>query len=223
MSDSQLDVRLVLAGTVHESKNRLIHMQQLLEQLRAHPASQDGALASALASLEQDVRKVNHDLVRMLQLYRLHAHNYTLQPDSHMLLEFLEDQLFFFQPMLDTKDLHISIDADDELVAWFDATLMELTLSTILFNALDFAFKQIQIRAWATEGYVCIRISDDGQGFSEQSQERHGIDAELHTGLGLTFARSVMAQHEAAGRLGEVVTGRDDTLGGAFVELRLPA
>ena len=218
----KIDIGLLLAGTVHESKNRLVHLLQTIEQLQSLEQLQSShpQAASGLLAMEQDVRKLNHDLVRMLHLYNLKSSSYPLQLDSHGLHDFIDDLLLHFTAIARSKQLQLALHIDEQQVLWFDATLLELAISTVLFNALDHARSQIVISSTMTDGYNVIRIEDDGAGFTNPADPTVPA-TQYSTGLGLKFAAAALDQHQHQQRHGQL-HHYNRAQGGACVELWLP-
>ncbi|MFP8967453.1 sensor histidine kinase [Pokkaliibacter sp. CJK22405] len=214
---SPLDVGMLMASTVHESKNRLVHLLQAIEKLQVQLADRDDpVLKDVIASMDKDVRKLNHDLMRMLQLYSIKAGKYSLQLDSHSVAEFVEDTLDHFDQLASTRGIALEYSIDEAQVAWFDRHLLEQALSTVLFNALDFTRNWIGIDTYQTPGFLVIRVCDNGAGFNEATQA-----APNSTGLGLRFAAASLAQLEKSELTGALKVFNREA-GGACVELWIP-
>lgn len=111
----------------------------------------------------------------------------------------------------------------------------ERILSNLIENAAGFA-KHIRVELEKTvsskaQSCLVIKVSDDGPGINEDEIEKifnrfysnraHSLKAVqnsiAHTGLGLSIVKAICDELE-----GQIKVGRDDELGGALFEIKLP-
>lgn len=93
-----------------------------------------------------------------------------------------------------------------------NAVQLELALTNLINNALRFARARVQMTIECDGRQLCLRVDDDGPGFSAAS----GTDQHLSFGLGLYIVRQVALRH--GGDMRECLS----ELGGACVRLELP-
>ena len=86
---------------------------------------------------------------------------------------------------------------------WIDFSVVTRVLENLVANGVRYARRQITLRLWVEEGFLCVRVSDDGKGFSQdglrqaaepfyrESQQQDGN----HFGLGLNICKVLCEKH----------------------------
>ncbi len=107
-----------------------------------------------------------------------------------------------------------------------DATALSRVLANLLDNAARHAESTVGVEMAPADGFVVVRISDDGPGIPAADRERVfdrfvRLDSDRSrtaggTGLGLSIVREIVVAH------GGTVVIEDDRTGGAVVRLQLP-
>ena len=123
----------------------------------------------------------------------------------------------------------ISIDlADDLLMAKMDVRLIVQVIINILNNAIKYTPEgsHIRLSAQKEDNMVCIRISDDGPGISDEAKQHlfdmfytAGIgkaDSRRGMGLGLSLCKSIVNAH------GGTISVSDNLPHGAVFSFTLP-
>ena len=213
-------------------------------ELRAPLAVMRGELELALLERGDavgDDRPVDDGLTRALEssleeadrLARLTDHLLVLaRADAGMLDTRLADihlleQVRTCAERVSTSRVTIAASGVDQVVRG-DPVAIEQLVTNLLVNAQRWASTTVQCEITDAEGSVVLRVSDDGPGFPDDYLD-HAFDrfrrgdparprAGASTGLGLAIAAAVVTAHGGAIRL-----GNDAALGGAWVEVALPA
>ena len=138
---------------------------------------------------------------------------------SHLARQLLE----LYEPALAERQLEIRQSVAAGVVLWVDPSLMRRALANLLDNELNHARPGATVGiALATAGStVALEVADDGAGFPAEVESRlfsrfvKGPGSGGH-GLGLAFARAIVAAH------GGRIEAGNRPAGGAFVRITLP-
>ncbi len=128
---------------------------------------------------------------------------------------------------IDHAGIALSIEGQvGEAVA--NETALGQVVTNLLVNATRWATSRVVCQIHAEEGAVALRVGDDGPGFESGYMEhaferfRRGDPARGREpgggGLGLAIAATIVAAHGGA-----IALGNGEPLGGAWVEVTLPA
>ena len=117
----------------------------------------------------------------------------------------------------------IEVDARPARIEGDEDALHELVW-ILLDNAFRFAKANVAVKTWAENGWARLLVADDGPGITTGQRERiferfyrgDAARAGSHSGLGLSIASWIVAQHH-----GRIVVG-SATLGGAAFLVDLP-
>lgn len=174
-----------------------------------------------IIQIEESLKKLNDEWVEYLYLYRLASDGYELHPDTFLMEEFLDDQVFALSPSAIAKDLQLSFDCDPKLTGCFDERLMTAVVSTAVYNAFRYAKSKIVLTALEEKNFLIINIEDDGPGFVDDEEHHHDTLLDDNTGLGLYFAELSASAHTYGETYGyiEKSTSR---FGGACLSVHLP-
>lgn len=120
------------------------------------------------------------------------------------------------------KGLAITLDCPADLAWRIDEGDVFEMLGNVMDNAAKWARQRVATRAWLQAGRLHIRVEDDGAGFSDTEsilQMHVRLDERVPGhGVGLAVVNDLVASHH-----GELKLSRSQPLGGASVEIALPA
>lgn len=180
----------LMALVVHDLKNELGALEASLATLAAR------AETAAAASAHRQCAELRQRFIQFLTLYgpdaELRAHASDESP-SASLLSLLERGRMLH------PDLHFeAIGLETAPAFWyFDARLVRLALDAALHNAGRFAQKTITLQALERDGFLVLRIDDDGPGPGAVDPQA------LHaTGLGTALCEAVGRAHHCGPRQG---------------------
>ena len=125
------------------------------------------------------------------------------------------------------NQIQIGFECDEDLTGFFDAGVATIVLDTAIYNAVKEGARTILLTAEEQGRELLIQIHDDGPGFPPAMLDTDIVQGHLKpetqsTGLGLYFARRLLAQQQEGERCGGLSLGASERLGGACVTLHLP-
>jgi len=216
----------ILASSVHDMKNSLASARNLLSRLAARC---EGVAPQEWAQIEFETNRMNNSLMQLLTFYKIGQARFRPLIDECRVHDLLDDVVAQQGSLLACRDIGIALSCDDALYCYCDANLVGHALGTILNNATRYCKSQVQLSAVEQEGYVVLKIEDDGAGYPPAllnmlpPDPSGAIDfVKGSTGLGLYFAWVIAAMHENEGRQGRIAIHNGGELGGACFALYLP-
>ncbi|WP_417547202.1 sensor histidine kinase [Marinobacter segnicrescens] len=221
------DFSMVIASAVHDMKNSLGMLLSTLDDLREE---QEGVLGDnpRFNTLQYEAERVHSDLVQLLGIYRLGEQKLSAHSDEHYVAEFLQQQLARHERLLQGYGVNYDIDADNDVVGFFDDELISGVIASTLNNAIRYTRSRLQLGAREQDGWLVITVEDDGSGYPAHMRE---AGAELlkapdfssgSTSLGLYFASAIAHLHQNNGKHGTIRLHNEGKLGGGVFEIWLP-
>jgi two-component system OmpR family sensor kinase len=215
---SDAATRRFLADASHELRNPIAALQASVETLlREQPERPErDRLEAAVARNSERLGRLVDDL---LGLARLEAHPTRAPTDLATITRPLVEDARVRAP-----HATITLSADGDTTVGGDSDALERVLRNLIDNALA-AIRptgRIDVQLGRLNGYVQVRVSDDGPGVPEQERQRIferfvRLDpGKPGHGLGLAIARRIARQHQ-----GDLSC--DPTPTGASFTLRLPS
>lgn len=202
------------ALAVHDLKNALGSLEGELLALEARPD------AAAARTARLHCEQLRRDTVAFLTLYRGAALQAVVDDESPQAL---------LQAVARAADAHAAAGSPRVALVegaaappyWYlDIRLVRLALDAALHNALRHARTTVTLSAFERDGWLVLRIDDDGPGLAATAGQPHAWS----TGLGTELCRAVAQAHRNAGRQGRVALHdrpAPETTGARF-ELILP-
>lgn len=237
MTDSTMDTAQELdainfstlfAAQIHDLKNLLFLLLGSIDETVNNCQSGDIAESSSkLALLKYNGQLINDKLIQMLALFRLSHGPYVMDLAYRPVEELIKEVLAEVQPLLGARAIAISSDIEPELCWFFDRDLATGVLNNAIHNALKCAKTRIQLSARAENGFLAIRVEDDGEGFPPEILANGGSMNALNlsggkTGLGLYFSSVCARLHTNNDKTGRIELSNGGSLGGAVFTLLLP-
>lgn len=217
---NKVDISVILASSIHESKNAVGNLMYQLQTLKAEfegPAEQ----VEKINHIEEGLKQLNDEWVEYLYLFKLASDGYDLQTETWQVNEFLDDQVFVLSQSATAKHLILDYQCDESLLANFDERLLTSVISTAVYNALRFANSKILLRAEIKNNYLVFYIEDDGPGFCDDQDEEVDF-LNNNTGLGLYFTELSAKAHSNKGKQGYIEKSTSSTLKGACLQIYIP-
>lgn len=220
-----LDFSTVLANSIHDMKNSLGVVLGMLDEVAE---VSEGAAGEQLQMVRYEGRRVNHHLVQLLAIYRMHHHGYHASLDEHVVADFLEELGQTNAGMLRSRDIELQIDCDPDLVGFFDRDLIASVLNNVINNAYRYTREQLCLRGEDRDGELVLTVADDGDGYPPHMQVAAGTKpGDLNmgagsAGLGLYFAAQVAALHRHRGRGGRIRCDNEGINGGGRFSILIP-
>lgn len=223
---ASLDFAALFASNTHEIKNQLFLLLNAVEAASREPwANEFPSARDALEGLHQGGMQISQRLTRLLSLYRIAQGHYQLDIAYHGASELLEEVMLEIQPLMGGCSVEIGVEGGEGLYGFFDRELVRGILLNAVHNALKVALRKITLSAVMEDGYLCIKVADDGPGFPARVLETGMAQAPWGgsgTGLGLYFSSTAAALHCNQGKSGFIRLCNGGALKGAVFSLCLP-
>jgi signal transduction histidine kinase len=215
--------RRFVADASHELRSPLAILKMELEEaLSGHKSERE--LRSALASADSETDRISHLARDLLTLAQADEGRLRVEPASLRVAVLLERVRQRFARRARSEGRNIVAVASEELAVHADPLRVEQALSNLVDNAIRHGAGTIVLSANHRDGFVDLRVTDDGQGFPEVylelaferfSRPDLGRTSE-GTGLGLSIVWSIARAHGGDAH----VANRTD--GGAEAWITLP-
>lgn len=221
----------VLASTLHDTKNSLgilfSNLENMLDQCRAQNCTRH----DEFYILQYEIKRLNHSLIRLLSLYKAEKSQLSMNIDYHSIRGILEDVVVQHEILLNSRGIRIETQCDSELFGAFDGNLILGVLDNVINNSFRYAKTLVKISAFQENGYLIIRIEDDGEGyppsmiFNEQKSPEFKKEIDFQTGstgLGLYFSDMVASMHVNKDKNGFISIVNGGSLDGGVFSIYLP-
>lgn len=214
----------VLAIVSHDLRNPL----QTLRYAAMHlglPKLDPDKRSQQLALVERSVETMERLLQDLLDVSRMEAGRFTVEPRPYPAARLLEEACRSFSTPADEKGVTLDLRAAPAVEVWADREGALRVLANLLSNAISFTPRggRVVLAAEAAEEAVWFVVRDTGPGIAPELLP-HVFDrywqanraARSGAGLGLAIAKGIVEAHE-----GEIVA-RSLAEGGAEFRFRLP-
>lgn len=222
-TSNSIDFSTVLASSVHDMKNSLAMLLGSLSDIMSLCSPDTCNAYGKFSRIQHEAQRVNRDLVLMLTLYKMDQGQYFFNIDEINVQEYLEEIIIEYKDLLKGYDIDISVQCDDELVGYFDQTLVSSIIKTIISNAYQYTTDHILLSADIIEGYTRISVIDNGRGYPDKmlfdglpksGKVNFGTGS---TGLGLYFSSRVAELHKSKDKTGYIqINNKTSPMGGCF-------
>ncbi|TGG95296.1 HAMP domain-containing histidine kinase [Natronospirillum operosum] len=224
-----IDMKDVLASTVHDVKNSLGMISTQIEEVTLDLRDTNPELADKLSRIQMESSRINVGLSHMLGVYRID--NKLLHPtlDEVLVLDVLEDAAMRYASTLEHQKIRVEIKCEDEDETWvMDSNLVDHVLANIMTNAIRYTRDWIGLTSQVIDNELRITIDDNGDGYPDALINCMDPEASLRmktssSGLGIYFASGIAHLHH------NPETGKDGRIelvnkpeGGARFTLWLP-
>jgi two-component system, OmpR family, sensor histidine kinase SenX3 len=227
-NDNTLDFSTYLASLAHDMKNSLGMLLNTTDEMLDSCRPETCPSYNLLSRLQYESKRAGNDLIQLLTLYKMDKAQLTLNLDYESVYDFMEETVLCNKSLLDSKGVQIEIDCPDDLSWFFDRELIFGVINNVLNNAFRYVKDRIKITAGEDNGFLFIRIEDNGEGYPE-----HMINTIPNTplgtrfstggtGLGLYFASLVVRMHKNKGKEGYILINNSGMEGGGCFSVYLP-
>ncbi|MEI6413705.1 MAG: HAMP domain-containing sensor histidine kinase [Pseudomonadota bacterium] len=216
----------ILASTIHDIKNSLSMILNVLEQLTEGNDIQQWN-PTQINHLKHETRRANDNLIQLLILYKQDIGQLVPHITEYNLDEFFQEVVAENQSMATSRQVELGYRCEPDLSGYFDADLVRGVLTSALGNAFRYTRDQLLMTAEDRDGWLVIALEDNGRGYPQRMLECQTADSGegfdfQRTGLGLYFAFLVAALHSNRDRKGFIRIENEGTLGGGRFSLWLP-
>jgi len=223
-----MDFSTILASSAHDMKNSLAILLTSLSEIADQCNSSNCPSRDLLLRARLEGDRVSRDLVHLLTLYRIEQSNYFANFSEILLSDFLDDILIEHKNILALHKINLQVEIDTKNSGYFDKELVSDIINTVIGNAHRYTRDQILVQACYENGYIVLRIKDNGPGYPDallqsEAQTQDGVNFGTgSTGLGLYFAARVAALHKNKGKHGYIRISNDGIDNGGCFSMYLP-
>lgn len=209
------DMRDALEGRTYVES----YVQSLTHELKSPVAAilgaseilQDGDVPQEkrtrfLGNIRAEAARLRDLLERLLHLAALEKQKTLLKREPVSIGEAIQRAWSHLSVMAQARQVVFEPQVDDELVVDGDAWLIELAVSNLLQNALDFSppGARMKVKAYLFENKAVLEIEDEGPGVPDYARERvferfyslpRPDSGKKSTGLGLCFVKEAATLH----------------------------
>lgn len=227
LANMNKDKEKLFSIVAHDIRSPLATLEVLLDMFRKgeYPENE---MEEAAAVLHKKIAQLGGSLDNVLRwssrsMKGIHAH-----PDSFFLAPLATEVLYFFEMIIQQKNIDVVVDIDEEVVLYADRDQVSVILRNFFSNALKFSYTggKITLSARNTGTQVALCVQDYGTGmlptqllnlFSYRQSPAYGTGGERGTGLGLILCKEFAQQNE-----GEIAVDSTPDTGTSFT-VYLPA
>lgn len=228
-SDSTIDFSTVLASSVHDMKNSVGMLLASLESLIEDTPPKNEEESRRFTVLQYEASRINGELIQLLTLYRMQSKVLPVRIDQHYVIDVLEDQMARNHLLVETGDIAMELQCDDNLNWYYDLDLIGSVVHNVIVNCVRYTKSRIRISAQQENEYLRITVADDGPGYPDHMLKKPTslLDelADVNDGgthLGLYFAEKIAGMHRQQDKQGYVKLENGGELGGGIFSLYIP-
>lgn len=226
----EFDYSTLLAHSIHEVKNSLNMLLNSVDHVLSTSSEYDTDANKILTQIQYEGKRVNDDLVGLLAIYRINNKQYNANIDEYNVHDFLLENIAQHEVMLRHRNIKETFECDEELYGFFDRDLITGVLSNVINNLYKYTKDRLSVSAYKEDGYVVIRIEDNGPGYPEHmivsheaGNNQNNISFEnANTGLGLYFSSLAAELHKNKGKRGYITTTNEGINSGGCFSIYLP-
>lgn len=227
----KMDFSDILASTLHDTKNSLGLLFNNLEDIIADCREKNCPAHFEFYKLQYEIKRLNHSLIRLLSLYKAEKSQLAINIDYHSIRDILEDALIQHESLLGARGIKMETDCDPALFWALDRNLIAGVIDNVINNSFRYTKGVVKISSFAVNGYLMIRIEDNGTGYppamlfneNNNPEFKKGIDFQTgSTGLGIYFSTMVAAMHNNNEKTGFISIANGGTLNGGVFSIYIP-
>lgn len=189
------------AGVAHEINNPIGICLNYIELLERRV--KEGDSREKIGKVKRELNRIAEVIESLLSFSRIRK-TPTQKVNLHALID---EVVLLMQHMLNDKSIRLKISgAYDEAWVYGDENRLKQVLINLLKNSIEAILKEghidIQLEPLRDEGYIEVRLSDDGCGIPEEFRTRifdPFVSTKLtrqNTGLGLSICQHIMEAHD---------------------------
>ena len=232
-SSQSNELFLFLASTAHDMKNSISVLSGTLERLLDDASPETEKAYPQMAQMLYQTRRLNDNLMQLLALYKhVGTPEYPFDVQPIEAGQLVEQVVALERVLLESRGIELELDVEPDLVWHVDEDLIVGVVSHAINNAVHYTRDRICLSARERDGWLEIRVEDNGRGYPATLLEAGGAALSgtasgvnfltNSAGLGLHFSREVAKMHRHRERAGTVRLENGGPLGGGCFILALP-
>lgn len=227
------DWTMFIASAAHDMKNSVGMMSGVLENLLHDATIKETPAYQEIARLLYETGRLNGNLIQLLALYKeVGTSAYPFDVAAQVITNFVTEVTNRNKILIEAKGITFKAEFPADKVWYFDEDLVLGVINHAINNAIHYTKDKILLLVLERDGFLEIRIEDNGVGYPAVMLEASkasaiGLGAAVDfttnsTGLGLYFSAEVAKMHKHRGRIGSMRLENGGTWGGGCFILNLP-
>lgn len=190
-----------ISNVSHEIKTPLAAIQNYGTLLQGSAISEEQKVAYAQAITEQ-TRRLSGLITNILKLNRLENQQIFPERRQYNLTEQICESLLLFEQSLESKNINLEVELEDDIFVYEDAELLSLVWNNLFSNAIKFTDNggTVGVKVKKEAFTILVAVSDNGCGISPetgkhifekfyQGDTSHAVQG---NGLGLALVKKVI-------------------------------
>lgn len=219
-----------IASSIHDMKNSLNMQISSLEKI-AVQCQQNGDTPTfeKLGLIIYESNRMNGNLIQLLSLYKLGKSIYPMDIAEQSICDVIEEAILQDKTIMDFKGISIAVECEENCYWYFDRDLVSGILINALNNAYKYTSDKIRVVAKIIDGFLEIRIEDNGRGYPPSMLQDGSVTANKginfssgSTGLGFYFSSRVAGMHKNGAKQGSLTIENGGAYGGGCFVVKLP-
>lgn len=191
----------------HDLKTPLTSVMGYLMLLQEEPDLSDKMRQKYLDIAVRKAERLEQLINEFFEITRFNLTTMELEKQSISFVRLLEQTIYEFRPMLQTKGMTCRLEAPPELIILCDADKLQRVVDNLLRNGILYGYEnsEILIRVWGEEGKAVLTCTNHGPTIPEDKLGRifdqfYRLDSARTSstggsGLGLAIAREIVRLH----------------------------
>lgn len=180
----------------HELKTPLMSIQGYAEGIQTGVIDSGKAVKVILSESERMAELVEE----ILCISKLESSQSKIKKEPFDIKELLYDCLRSVEAVLNKNAITPTVDFDESIIIINgDEGQLRKAFLNLLSNAIRYAEKEIKIQCREQRSHICISVTDDGKGISDDTLkhifERFYIGPNGNTGIGLALTKEIILHH----------------------------
>ncbi|TDE08278.1 substrate-binding domain-containing protein [Dyadobacter psychrotolerans] len=192
----------------HEFRTPLTLILAPVEDILASEKIRDPLIKQELSLIRKNTLRLLRLVSQLMDFRKLGSHRMQVRAGEHNLVAFVKDVMVAFERIASKHKIDFRlITSEAEIMAWFDATMLDKVIFNLLSNAFKFTPDKGRVYLYVkttTPDHVQITVEDNGIGMTE-SEVAHVFEVfyqgessykTLGTGLGLALSKELISLHK---------------------------
>jgi len=230
MAQEDISFTDFIASSIHDMKNSVNMQVSALEKIAVQcRAKGDTPTFESLGLIIYEANRMNANLIQLLSLYKFGESIYPMDIAEQSIADVIEEALLQNRSIMDFKGISVLIDCDVNCHWYIDRDLVTGILINALNNAYLYTSDKIRVAATIEDGFLELRIEDNGQGYPQSMLQNGAVSANKgvnfssgSTGLGFHFAARAARMHKNGAHQGSLIIENGGAYGGGCFVVRLP-
>lgn len=196
-----------VANVSHELRTPITSIKGFIETLAGGSVTDPADVERFLQIANRQVSRLHSIVEDLLSLSKLEEREKQLEKNDCNVRVLLELVVESVQARALEKELTVSVECDEQLVAYLNASLIQQAVVNLVDNAVTYSNPQgiINVRGMLADGYICVSVQDFGCGMDRHHLPRiwerfYRVDKARSrrvggTGLGLAIVKHIVQLH----------------------------